>query len=206
MEENKMVEFNSMETGNAGKPDYTEYVAYMESLGWRRSQITLNQNYAKIVTVAGAAVGVGANIIDIRVPAGQKMSLMGTQQIARGADARTAHAYRVRFAGTSDAEINLLTSVRITKEKTVDDVVQLFRGFYLDISYTKQTLSAATATPLYKTDLEWYRFKQGVEFNGEEHFITSTIAETPTGGPNTPDVAIESTHVKFALDVDFWTS
>ena len=29
-----MVEFNSLETaGNAGKPDYTQYVEYMESLG-----------------------------------------------------------------------------------------------------------------------------------------------------------------------------
>ncbi len=204
-----MVEYNSMEgSGSCGtaKPDYTEYVAYMESLGWRRSQVTLNQNYAKIVTVAGAAVATTANIIDIRVPAGQKMSIMGTQQISRGADARTAHAYRVRFAGTADSEIDLLATVRMTKEKTVDDVVQLHRGFYLDISYTKQTSSGTASTPSYKTDLEWYRFKQGIEFNGEEHFITSTIAETPTGGPNLPSVAIEATHVKFALDCDFFTS
>ena len=112
----------------------------------------------------------------------------------------------MRFAGTSDAEISLLSTVRITKEKTVDDVVQLHRGFYLDISYTKQNLLAGANSVLYKTDPEWYRFKQGIEFNGEEHFITSTIAETPTGGPNLPDVAIDATHVKFALDVDFWTS
>ncbi len=203
-----MVEYNSMTDGacSSGKPDYTEYVAYMESLGWRRSQVTLNQNYAKIVTVAGAAVATTANIIDIRVPAGQKMSIMGTQQISRGADARTAHSYRVRFAGTSDTEIALLSTVRMTKEKTVDDVVQLHRGFYLDISYTKQALLALSNSTLYKTDLEWYRFKQGIEFNGEEHFITSVIAETPTGGPNLPDIAIEATHIKFALDVDFWTS
>lgn len=203
-----MVEYNSLDvSGNfTGKPDYTQYVEYMEGLGWRRSQVTLNQNYAKIVTVAGAAVATTANIVDIRVPAGQKMSIMGTQQIARGADARTAHALRVRFAGTSDAEISLLTTVRLTKEKTVDDVVQLHRGFYLDISYTKQNLLAAANNTLYKTDPEWYRFKQGIEFNGEEHFIISTIAETPTGGPNLPDIAIEATHVKFALDTDFFMS
>ena len=202
-----MVEYNSMVEGQCGgKPDYTEYVAYMEGLGWRRSQVTLNQNYAKIVTVAGGALATTANIIDIRVPAGQKMSIMGTQQISRGADARTAHALRVRFAGTSDAEISLLSTVRMTKEKTIDDVVQLHRGFYADISYNKQLLSAQGATPSLKTDLEWYRFKQGIEFNGEEHFIISTIAETPTGGPNLPDVVIESTHVKFALDCDFFSS
>ena len=32
--------------------------------------------------------------------------------------------------------------------------------------------------------------------------IVYVVATTPTGGPNTPDIAIDSTHVLFALDVD----
>lgn len=188
------------------KPNYNNYVEYMESLGWRRSQITLNQNNTKLVTVSSVASGTTGNVIDIKVPAGQKMSVMGTQQVALGNDARTAHSLRVRFASTADVEVSLLTSVRITKEKSVEDVVQLFRGFYLDISYTKQELLAASNATLYKTDMEWYRFKQGIEFNGEEHMIIGVVSENPTGGPILPNVAIDSTHVKFAIDVDFWTS
>lgn len=185
-----------------GKPDYTNYVEYLESMGWRRSQLTLNEKNARLVTVASSSIATTTAIIDIRCPAGQKISIMGTQQIARGADARTAHALRLRLAGTSDAEISPYTTLRITKEKTTEDVVQLARVFYVDVSLIKQT----GTNPQLKTDLEWYRFKQGIELNGEEHLFIYVVGETPTGGPNLPDVAIDSTHIKFALDCDIWTS
>lgn len=188
----------------AGKPDYSQYVEYLESQGWRRSQLTLDEKNTRIVTVTGLTVATTGAVIDIRCPAGQKMSIMGTQQIVRGADARTAHAFRVRFAGTSDVEINQLTKVRITKEKTTEDIVQLARVFYQDVSLTKQI--PATGGVLFKDDSLWYRFKQGVELNGEEHLFVYVVSETPTGGPNLPDIAIDATHVKFALDVDMWTS
>lgn len=188
--------------GVAAKPDYSAYVEYMESLGWRRSQITLDEKNTRLVTTTSNPVGTTGAVIDIRCPAGQKMSIMGTQQIVRGADARTAHSLRLRLAGTSDAEINLFTKIRITKEKTTEDVVQLARVFYADVNLTKQT----GANPQLKNDLEWYRFKQGVELNGEEHFFVYVVAESPTGGPNLPDVAIDTTHVKFSLDLDLWTS
>lgn len=194
-----MVEINSL----TGKPDYVSYVEYMEGLGWRRSQITLDEKNTRIVTVNSDTVANTAAIIDVRCPAGQKISIMGTQQVQRGADARTAHALRIRFAGTSDTEISQLTKVRITKEKTTEDVVQLARVFYNDVSMTKQVVAAGN---LFKDDSIWYRFKQGVELNGEEHLFVYVVAETPTGGPNLPDIAIDSTHVKFALDCDFWTS
>ena len=160
--------------GVAAKPDYSAYVDYMESLGWRRSQLTLDEKNTRIVTVSSNTVNTTGAIIDIRCPAGQKMSIMGTQQIVRGADARTAHALRLRFAGTSDVEINQKTKIRITKEKTTEDVVQLARVFYQDVSMTKQRVIAGTAAgalagDLFKDDSLWYRFKQGVELNGEEH-------------------------------------
>jgi hypothetical protein len=196
------MEINSL----SGKPDYSAYVEYMEGLGWRRSQLTLDENNARLVTISNVAVGVTGAVIDVRCPAGQKISVMGTQQVQRGADARTAHALRVRFAGTADVEINQLTKVRITKEKTTEDIVQLARVFYNDISMTKQIITATGGSVLYKDDSIWYRFKQGIEMNGEEHLFIYVVGNSPTGGPNTPDIAIESTHVKFALDCDVWTS
>jgi hypothetical protein len=196
-------------SAQSGKPDYSSYVEYMENLGWRRSQITLDENNARIVTTTGAAVNTTTAIVDVRCPAGQKISIMGTQQIQRGADARTAHSLRIRFAGTNDVEVSQLTKIRITKEKTTEDIVQLARVFYNDVSMIKQ-LGAITAglgsVAQYKDDSIWYRFKQGIELNGEEHLFVYVVAENPTGGPNLPDIAIERTHVKFALDCDMWTS
>lgn len=186
-----------------GKPDYTQYVEYMEGLGWRRNQIVIGNENTRIVTLASSPVATTTAVIDIRVPAGQKMSICGQQQVPRGADAQTAHAFRVRLAGTSDVEVNQMTRIRITKESTVENLVPLARCFYQDVSMVKQIVAAGN---MWKDRSEWYRFTQGVEFNGEEHFFVYVVAETPTGGPNLPDVAIDSTHIKFALECDFWSA
>ena len=140
------------------KPDYTSYVDYLEARGWSREQLTLDENNTNLVTLFALAAGTTGTVIDIRCPAGQKMSLMGTQQVPRGADARTAHALRVRLANTVDTEIDLNTKIRITKEKTSEAIVQLARVFYADVNLTKNQLSTPTSAATFKTDFEWYRF------------------------------------------------
>lgn len=138
------------------KSDYTAYVEYVENvLGGRREQITLDENYTKIVTLTTVLAGASGTFIDIRCPAGQKFSIMGTQQIPRGADARTAHSLRIRASGTADAEINFGTKIRVTKEGITDSVTNLARVFYGDISLIKNAGALATATTTLKTDLEW---------------------------------------------------
>lgn len=179
----------------AEKPDYTAYCDYLESRGWRREQITLDELNTNLVTLFGLAAGNTGTVIDVRAPAGQKISIMGTQQAPRGADARTAHAMRIRLADTGDTEINPYTKIRVTKEKTSEAIVQLARVFYADANLTKQN-GASAALALQKTDLEWYRFKQGVELNGEQHLKIIAVA---------PDIAVDSAHIKFALDLDLWT-
>lgn len=179
------------------KPDYTSYCDYLEARGWRREQLTLDELNTNLVTLFGLAAAATGVVIDVRAPAGQKISIMGTQQTPRGADARSAHALRIRLADTGDTEINVYTKVRITKEKTSEAVVQLARVFYADVNLTKQQAVGLTAaTALQKTDLEWYRFKQGVELNGEQHLRIYVIS---------PDIAVDSAHIKFALDLDLWT-
>ena len=190
-------------TTASAKPDYTNYVEYLEGLGWRRSQISLDEKNTRIVTTSGLAVASTGALVDVRCPAGQKMSIMGVQQVPRGQDARSAHSLRVRLAGTADVEINPYTKLRMTKEKTTEDIVQLARVFYSDVSLTR-LVAANVYQP--KDDSQWYRFKQGIELNGEEHFFLYAVAETPTGGPNLPDIAIDQTHIKFSMDLDMWTS
>lgn len=188
---------NLQEPGStiATMPDYTGYVDYLQARGWVREQLSLDELNTNLVTLFGLGVGATGVVIDVRAPAGQKISIMGTQQIPRGADARTAHALRIRLAGTGDVEINPYVKVRITKEKTSEAITQLARVFYADVNLTKQ-LGTTAGLALQKTDLEWYRFKQGVELNGEQHLRIYTIS---------PDVAVDSAHIKFALDLDLWT-
>jgi hypothetical protein len=138
----------------SAKPDYSSYVDYLEGRGWTREQLTLDELNTNLVTLFGLAAGATGTVIDIRSPAGQKISIMGTQQIVRGADARTAHALRIRLADTADTEIPIFTKVRLTKEKTSEAIVQLARIFYADVNLTKQVGVSVTQ----KTDLEWYRF------------------------------------------------
>jgi hypothetical protein len=180
----------------SAKPDYTSYVDYLESRGWRREQLTLDELNTNLVTLYGLAVNATGVVIDVRAPAGQKISVMGTQQIPRGADARSAHALRIRLSNTADGEISPYTKIRITKEKTSEAVVQLARVFYADVNLTKQPALAGLHSAVQKTDLEWYRFKQGVELNGEQHLRVYVI---------NPDTPVDSAHIKFALDIDLWT-
>jgi hypothetical protein len=178
------------------KPDYLGYVDYLESRGWAREQITLDENNTNLVTLFALTQATTGTVLDVRCPAGQKMSMMGTQQVPNGSDARTAHAFRVRLANTADTEIDLNTKVRVTKEKTSEAIIQLARCFYADICNTKNQLSTPTSTATFKTDFEWYRFKQGVELNGEQHMKLIVL---------NPNIPIDSSHVKFALDMDLWT-
>jgi hypothetical protein len=155
----------SLQVPLSEKPDYTAYCDYLESHGWTREQITLDELNTNLVTLFGLAAGGTGTVIDIRAPAGQKISIMGTQQVPRGADARSAHALRIRFADTADLEVPIFSKIRITKEKTSEAIVQLARIFYADCNLTKFT---GTAGATQKTDLEWYRFKQGVELKSIE--------------------------------------
>jgi len=184
-------------TGIATKARYDEYVAYLESKGWRREQITLDELNTNIVTTQAVTAGDTNWCIDVRAPAGQKITIMGTQQIGAGADARTAHALRMRLADSMDGnEIQFRTKIRMTKEKSSEAVVQLARVYYADVNLTKMQSTVDATGTMYKTDLEWYRFKQGIELNGEQRLRVYTV---------TPNTAIATAGVSFALDCDLWT-
>lgn len=196
-----MVDYNIQSMEGAPlviKNDYTAYVDYVENvLGGRREQITLDENYTKIVALADVLGGATGNFIDIRCPAGQKFSIMGTQQIPRGADARTAHSLRIRLANSADTEIGLYNKVRVTKEGITDSITNIARLFYADVSLVKQLAIIGETNEQLKTDLEWYRWKQGIELNGEQHLIISAINLAAAD-------LIDDDHTRFALDVDIW--
>lgn len=186
-----MAELSSM-------PDYEYYVQQTLAAGWIREQITLDQTNLDLVTTGSVPASGTGTFITITVPSGQKVSIMGTQQIPRGADARTAHALRIRAADTADVEINILNSMRITKRRNSGAVTELARPFYADVNLIHKLATPGLEATTPKTDLEWYRFKQGIEVLGTQTLkidVQNLIA---------PD-SIDEDHVRFALDLDLWT-
>ncbi len=196
----------------AAKPRYDEYVAYLESKGWRREQLSLDEINTNIVTTQAVAANATNWAIDVRAPAGQKITIMGTQQVSAGADARTAHALRIRFADSSENELAFNTKIRITKEKSSEAVVQLARVFYADVNLTKQPgnqggVAAGSSPVTYKTDLEWFRFKQGIELNGEQRlriYIVNTLGTVAAAQVAAPQ-NMPTANMRFSLDIDLWS-
>jgi len=178
----------------SAKPDYTAYVDYLEVRGWAREQLTLDEFNTQLVTLTDVPANTTGVAIDTRCPAGQKISIMGVQQIPRGADARSAHSLRIRFADSDDNEIPLNTKLRLTKEKTSEAVVQLARIFYADANLTKNI--GVLDDVRFKTDPEWYRQKQGVELNGEQRFRIRTVNSTSV---------VDDGTTRFAQELDLWT-
>lgn len=179
-------------------PDYESYVRLNQQAGWIREQLTLDETNLALCATASLAAGATGSVITITVPSGQKVSIMGVQQIPRGADARTAHALRIRLANTADTEINAFNKIRITKRRNSGAVTELARPYYVDVNLTKQTAIAGVFSATQKTDLEWYRFKQGVEVLGTQ--TLNIDIQTLRAGD-----AINAANVTFALDLDLWT-
>lgn len=176
-------------------PSYDDYVIYLESRDWRRSQITLDEYNVRLLTVNSVNRNCTGQVIDIRCPAGQKISIMGTQQVPIGADARIAHTLRARFADEQENEIPYNTHVQIIKEKPSGETIQLARLFYSDINLTLKHQSCPSDILTYKTDDQWYRFRQGIELNGEEHLILSVENRES-------DIAARC--CRLAIDCDLW--
>ncbi len=187
------------------KSRYDSYVEYLEMRGWRREQITIDELNTNIVTLQSVDAGTTGWAIDIKSPANHKISIQGTNQISGGADARSAHSLRVRFSDSSENELAFNTKIRITKEKPSEAVLSLARVFYADINNTKQPGLENSATTQYKTDPEWYRFKQGIEINGEQRlriYIINTLGTTAQ-----PEIAhdVLAPNISLALDCDLWS-
>lgn len=164
-----------------GTPGYAEYVDYLLGRGWHRELIALDQNNTNIVTTWNLNKDNTGRVINVRCPAGMKMSMMGTDQIPRGVDPSVAYSLGLYITDENGDEIPGDTKIRITKMRPSEFVIQLARIFYEDVK-----MSNGEAT---------YRFKRGIEINGEDH-ITIYIINSPK------DIPAEN--VKFRMDTDLW--
>lgn len=190
--------YGFMEADRTNSPSYHNYIEYMEGMGWSREQLSLDEQNIHLVSLNNVNVGNTGMLVDIQCPPGRKISIMGTQQVPRGADARTAHSVRARFADEEDNEIPLQTKIRITKEKTSDAVIQLARVFYADINITKSSTLLSSPTQ-FKIDEEWFRFSSGIEINGGDCLRVYAI-NTVANGRN-----IVARNSRFVLECDLWS-
>lgn len=161
---------------------YGEYTDYMSGRGWHRELITIDQNNTNIATTFSVGKDTTGTIVDIRCPAGMKMSIMGTHQVPRGADARVAYSFGLHVIDDDGEEIPDDTKIRITKIKPSEAVVQLARIFYQDIKMTQDGEAS-------------YRFIQGIETNGHEHLVVHLINASKD---------IPSENVRFKMEADLW--
>lgn len=163
-------------------PWYGDYVDYMTGRGWHRELLVIDQNNTTIVTTRSVDKDTTGTIVDVRCPAGMKISIMGMHQVPRGADARIAYSLGLYIADKNGEEIPDDTKIRITKIKPSEAIVQLARLYYRDIKMTRDR--GAT-----------YRFLKGIEMNGEEHLVVYMI--------NSP-INIPAENVKFMIEADIW--
>lgn len=188
-----------------GYQDYAEFVHEMETDGWQREQITVDNTNTNLTTLYAVTAGAGGTVIEVTCPPGRVMSIMGTQQVPAGADRATAHSFWMRLASQAN-EIDELTHINIQKTTPSTAVVPLIKDIYQSLSIIQQhnqnsfLVVASTVGNLYKSDDQIHRFRKGIVLYGQEKLQIQTVNTNPVPG-NT----VTSTRTQFALDLDLWT-
>lgn len=187
------------------KPRYDEYMAYLESRGWTREHMSVDELNTNLVTTQAVAGGATGWAIDILAPAGQKVSVLGKNQVTAGADASTAYPLVVRFADSSDNEVSFRTKIKITKESNSEALKPLERTYYSAVNATKVPTAVNATTTVFKTDAEHYRFNNSFELNSQQRvriYVINTVGTVAT--PSTT-ANIPTTNISLSLTLDLWT-
>lgn len=155
-------------------------------------EITIDESYTNIVTINTIKAGESGPIITIKSPKGQKIEIIGTNDVGGKID---AHTLRTRISNKDDNVIDLYTEIVITHEKS-NDIIQTIKLYYYDISMVKDVdlyedinLTKRVTFYRHKTNLEWYRLKNTMILDEGEILVISVIR---------PKQDIEK--VKLALD------
>lgn len=174
------------------KSDYDAYCKCCESLNWEREHITIDELEMSMVSLSSLVAGESGTVVDIVVHRGEKISIQGIQQVPRDAnkcvDATKAYPFVLRLANVEDEEIHGSTKIAIVKIMSTESIIHLARLFYADMSNAKYP-------GVFKCNNELYRFRHGIELNGDQRI--RVIAYNP-------DVNIDIGHITFNFDVDRW--
>lgn len=173
--------WNSQSIAIGDSPYYGDYVDYLSGNGWKRELIVINEHSTDLAYTKGVRKDNTGCIIDITCPPGRKMTFMGRRQVPLGVDPNMAYYLGLYIADENDKEIPDNTKIRIAKVKPSEDVVQLARVYYSDVKM--------------KDGKAVYSFTQGIELNGEVHFMIFVVDSRC----NIPDE-----NIKFKIETDIW--
>ena len=178
-------------------PTYSEFVHYMESSGWAREQITIDERNTNMVETYSLERGSTGPVIDVRCPTGDIITFTGINQlpIYLNRDTRSAYSVMLRISDENDIEISGDTSIRIEKIRPSDSILQLARGTYSLFSLTRQIGNETCGIRAYKTDSEWYRWRSGIQLMGND-LLRINIRESP--------VDIARKNIKMGMEMDLW--
>jgi len=172
---------------------YTAFVDYMESRGWRREQLTIDDRHTNLVATHSLERGNTGAVIEIRCPAGRTITVMGTSQVPVGADGTSADTIILKIADKNDVEISGFTRLFIDKIRINGPRVMLVRSFYSDFSLTRRVNSDGIRA--FKSFNEWYRWRCGIHLTSED-ILRINIVNSP--------INIDRKNIKMAMDMDYW--
>lgn len=173
--------------GKRERTTYHDFVHYMENHGWRRKQLTIDEYNENIVSIHNVNIGEIGHIIEVKAPAENDITIMGTRQISRYH--RFAHRFAIRLADTQNVEIASDTTIEIIKERLTEERIYIDRLCYGHINPTRNNLYTA----IQRRNSGYYTFRNGILLHPNESIKVNVIY---------PDRDIKN--VMFQLDLDFW--
>ena len=109
------------------------------------------------------------------------MSIMGMEQVPRGAGQYVAYSLGFYITDENGEEIPEYTKIRITKERYSEFVTPLARLLYSDIKMKDGEAN--------------FRFPRGIELNGQDHIMIYIVNSERN---------IPAENVRFKIETDLW--
>ena len=179
--------------------DSMEYVRFLESKGYRREQLHIDET-SEIVTTQSLAEGCVGTVTSIRCPSRYKISILGRNQLNQlpqlpgdiSPGSTILHMLSLRLADLNGCEISPYCRIRIVKETPSLAIVLCETMLYKDITKTEYSKIPPNRM---KCDENLYRFNDHIQLNGEDRLKIDVVQ---------PDIGIDSSNIKLYLDIDLW--
>lgn len=181
------------------KTTYKSYIEFNESLGEKRENVNLDEK-SEIVKISKPKSKTKiksldkAWLIDMKFPTGYTFSIAGKKQIENIKEFATLFTFSIKICDCNNKELSPDSRLLIHKEKDINeyetDVIRLESILYKDVSITKFCKESPDSI---KTIDDIYKFRQGIEFNEDEHLRIYIV-----------DPNIDIDNVEFNINLDKW--
>ena len=187
-----MESINIQKNGILANMDNAEYIRFMESKGYKREKLHIDET-SEIVTATNLTKGNVGKVVDIRCPSRYKIFILGRNQLPKNiTDDVHLHTLALGLADNNNNEISPDTRIRISKEKPSLEMMLLTTMLYKDITKTDYFKILPNGI---KPNNKLYKFNNSIQLNGEEHLNIDVIQ---------PDLDIYNSSTELYLEIDLW--